>query len=85
MRVCGRAIRPSTLAERRLLLAAGVTHIRVPRSKNPYAVARRLPRLANSGDVAELRNLANLTDRPQRPFPNPLPSPLPDEPWPVHA
>ena len=46
MRVNGRIIRYSNLEERRLFLAVGVTSVRVPRSLNPYAVARQLARLA---------------------------------------
>jgi len=81
MRINGRTLRPSTLAERRMLLAAGVTSIRVPRSMNPYAVARRLSRLAREPD--ELRRLTT-TDRPPRPCPFPMPTPdLEPKPWPV--
>ena len=86
MIVNGRTVRPSTLAERRLLLSGGVTHVRVPRSQNPYAVARRLGRLAK-GEVAELRKL--LATIHQAPRPNPMPIPTPDldepDPWPIHA
>jgi hypothetical protein len=86
MRITGRTVRPSTLAERRLLLSVGVTCVRVPRSENPYAVARRLARLARSGDAAELRKLATI-NRPPPPYPFPIPTPDLDGPprWPVHA
>ena len=47
MRVNGRTLRPSTLAERRLFTALGTTTIKVPRSQNPYVVARRARRLAD--------------------------------------
>ena len=80
MRVTGRTVRPSTLAERRLLLALGIHELRVPRSKNPFAVARRLSRMAN-GEVEELKKLIS----PTRP---PRPRPSPDQPipyWPTHA
>ena len=45
MRIHGRLLRPSTLAERRLLLGHfGASALRVPRKYNIYAVARRLER-----------------------------------------
>ncbi len=48
MRVCGRLLRPATLAERRLLLGHfGTDVVRVSRADNPYAVVRRIRRLAN--------------------------------------
>lgn len=81
MRVNGRTLRPSTLAERRLLLSVGLTSIRVPRSQNPFAVARRLARLATQPE--ELRKLTT-TDRPPRPCPFPIPTPdLEPKPWPL--
>ena len=47
MRIHGRTLRPATLAERRLLLTvAGTTALRVPRSENPYVIARLLRRIA---------------------------------------
>ena len=87
MIVTGRTVRPSNLAERRLLLSVGVRHLRVPRSQNPYAVARRLSRLASGSDLSELRKLVASTRRPPWPGPFPIPSPDLDEPerWPVHA
>lgn len=60
-RINGRIIRPSSLAERRVMLALGLsTALRVPRSENPYAVVRRLKRLAQNTnpDVDYLRRLA---------------------------
>lgn len=59
MRICGRVLRPSNLAERRLLLGHfGVHTIRVPRSQNPFAIARRIRRLLSSAEFALLRELA---------------------------
>lgn len=60
MRICGRVLRPSTLAERRLLLGhLGTSFIRVPRSQNPYAVARRVRRfLEKNEDIGFLKRLA---------------------------
>ena len=48
MRVNGRVLRPSTLAERRLFCSLGTTSIKVPRSYNPYVIARRAKRLAEN-------------------------------------
>jgi hypothetical protein len=45
MRVNGRVLRPSNLAERRVLAALGVESLRVPRGVNPYIVARKVTRL----------------------------------------
>lgn len=47
MRISGRALRPSNLAERRLMLSMGVRTLRIPRHQNPYVVARRLARAAH--------------------------------------
>jgi molybdenum-dependent DNA-binding transcriptional regulator ModE len=59
MRICGRTLRPSTLAERRVLLALGFPTIRVPRHANPFIVARRVGRLARgqTDDHAYLQEL----------------------------
>lgn len=59
MRINGRIIRPSTLAERRYLLSLGVTDLRVPRRMNPYVVGRRLSRSARGvdGDILFAREL----------------------------
>ena len=55
MRVNGRTLRYSTLAERRMFKSVGIDALRVPRSLNPYAVARQLSRLAkNQGLDAEV-------------------------------
>lgn len=49
MRIQGRTLRPSTLAERTLLLSSlGTQALRVPRAANPYLIARRLERAAKS-------------------------------------
>ena len=55
----GRLVRPSNLAERRLLLSLGIVVLRVPRKTNPYLVARRLERAARceGDDVVLLRSL----------------------------
>jgi len=66
MRICGRVLRPSTLAERRLLLGYfGASSLRVPRSQNPFAVARRLRRLAgNNTDLASIKAIVGRTQKP---------------------
>lgn len=46
MRVRGRKIWASTLAERRVLMTLGGVPLRVPRGVSPYMVARRLARAA---------------------------------------
>ena len=55
----GRVVRPSNLAERRLMLRFGAEVIRVPRCQNPYIVARKLERAARSdgADVACIMQL----------------------------
>ncbi len=55
----GRLVRPSNLAERRLLLSLGIIILRVPRKTNPYLIARRLERAARceGADMALLRTL----------------------------
>jgi hypothetical protein len=55
----GRLIRPSNLAERRLLLSLGLVVLQVPRGTNPYVIARRLERAARRDceDLVLLRDL----------------------------
>ena len=61
MRIQGRLLRPSTLAERRVLTSLGVDALRVPRRLNPFAVARHIRKLAGgSGDWARLRQSLRL-------------------------
>lgn len=76
-RITGRIVRPSTLAERRLMFSLGLgTALRVPRSANPYAVARRLRRLLNtSPDADYLRRLG----KKQPGTPSELPDSRPHE------
>ena len=54
MRVNGRTLRYSTLAERRMFKSVGIDALRVPRSLNPYAVARQLSRLATNQVLQKL-------------------------------
>ena len=73
MRVNGRVLRPSTLAERRLFTALGTQTIKVPRSHNPYVVARRARRLAEQHpDFLFLRELVTKYQ------PKGEPEPVPD-------
>lgn len=60
MRICGRLLRPSNLAERRLLLSHfGASTFRVPRSHNVFAIVRRVERyLAKNEDLIFLKRLA---------------------------
>jgi len=62
MRVQGRTLRPSNLAERRVLKALGVDFLRVPRRANPFAIARHVKRLASGrgGDLPALKALPKL-------------------------
>ena len=80
MRINGRTLRPSTLAERRLMLSFGLSTIRVPRNRNPFIVARRLGRLARHGcpDGEFFRQfLQRLRKPPYCPIPNPdFPDPV---------
>jgi hypothetical protein len=80
MRINGRTLRPSTLAERRLMLSLGVTSIRVPRHVNPYSLARRIKRAARleSPDHIFSRSVID-----KAPVGEPVPSPAPDRAEPL--
>jgi hypothetical protein len=83
MRINGRTLRPSTLAERRLLLSCGTDALRVPRAMNPFTVARRLRRAAN-GNSPDHDFARELTFKMKKqPGDVPLPSPGLDLPEPV--
>ena len=79
MRICGRLLRPSTLAERRLLLSHfGTSAVRIPRSQNIFAVARRIERyLKKNDDVVFFKKLAAPTRRPLPPIAPDMDSPEP--------
>lgn len=84
MRINGRILRPSDLAERRLMLSAfGTLSLRVPRGANPYLLARRLRRAAHDDHPDLLFVRERLTQRRPRPA-EPRPSPEADVPEPVH-
>jgi hypothetical protein len=57
MRIQGRQLRASTLAERRVLKALGTDVLRVPRKLNPFAVARHIRKIASGtgGNLPDLR------------------------------
>lgn len=64
IRITGRTLRPGDLSTRRFFLGTlGVELIRVPRSQNPYAVARRIRRYLQHEDVTVFKKLAALPSR----------------------
>ena len=74
MRIQGRILRASNLAERRVLLTLGIDHhnFRVPRRLNPFIVARHVRKLAaGRGDMPALKMLLQKTRTP-------APTELPD-------
>lgn len=85
MRINGRTLRPSDLAERRVLLALGVNPVlglKVPRTENPYMIARRIRRIAaaQNEDMQVLRALVS-NSKHREPRPNPeldVPTPIAD-------
>ena len=79
MRIHGRLLRPSNLAERRLLLGQfGTSALRVPRKYNIFSVARRLERY-----VKKNADLAFVVAMAKRRLPIPPISPDLDVPEPV--
>jgi len=78
MRVNGRILRPSNLAERRILKGFGLDFLRIPRHHNPFAIARQIQRLAH-GEVSELRVIRDIVGEEQRvrPVMNPVSFPFP--------
>ena len=79
MRIHGRLLRPSNLAERRLLLGHfGTSALRVPRKYNIFSVARRLERYVQKN--ADLSFVQGMAKRHQ---PMPPISPDLDVPEPV--
>lgn len=75
MRILGRTLRASDLHERRILIALGVDPalgLRVPRSQNPFHVARCIRRLAHQNDDLKfLRALVTSNRRPVVALPMP--------------
>jgi hypothetical protein len=76
MRVNGRTLRPSTMAERRLLISLGTAALRVPRTMNPFTVARRLRRAAKG--VTPDHDFARDLAAKMKKTPGEVPSPSPD-------
>lgn len=76
MRITGRTLRPSTLAERRLMYAElGSIAVRVPRRMNPYVAARKLARAARAEhpDLLFVRDVMAKRRSPEQPLPFPIP------------
>lgn len=70
VRIRGRRLYPSTLAQRRLMLSLGSYPLYVPRGVSPFLVARKLNRAAQ-GQVPELVLLREVLSR--RPKQQPAP------------
>jgi hypothetical protein len=68
MRIQGRCLRPSNLAERRVLKTLGLDSLRVRRGLNPFAVARHVKKVA-AGTGGNLPALRTLLQRNKRPTP----------------
>ena len=79
MRIQGRNLRPSDLAERRVLKTLGVDMLRVHRGLNPFMVARHIRRLAQGrgGDLPALRALLQKKNVPVVPVDLPDSTSLP--------
>ena len=74
MRILGRTLRASDLRERRVLIALGVdpaVGLRVPRSENPFAVARTIKRLARDNEDVKFLKMIVRKNRPHEPGPSP--------------
>ena len=82
MRIQGRILRASNLAERRVLLTLGIDHynFRVPRRLNPFIVARHVRKLAaGRGDMPALKALLQKTRTATPPeLPDSTSEPRPD-------
>ena len=66
MRIQGRCLHASNLAERRVLKTLGLDLLRVRRGLNPFAVARHVRKLAcgTGGNLPTLRAMLRKNDRP---------------------
>jgi hypothetical protein len=84
MRIQGRTLRASDLRERRVLITLGVdptVGLRVPRSENPFAVARTIRRLARDNDDVKFLKMITRKNKSHEPRPSPEldePMPMPD-------
>lgn len=84
MRIQGRVLRPSNLAERRVLKTLGFDYLRVRRGLNPFIVSRHIQKLAvgRGGDLPALRAMLKKNERPLPPvleLPDSTPEPREDE------
>ncbi len=72
MRINGRTLRASTIAERRLLRSLGVEALHVPRRENPFRVARKVEQIIRrqEEELILLRSLAQ-GHQPREPKPSP--------------
>jgi hypothetical protein len=79
MRIQGRVLRPSTLEERRLLLSLGCHKLRVQRGTNPFALVRKIQKIAR-GSRREMLAIRALACLPMRQVPGPKAPIVADEP-----
>ncbi len=83
MRIQGRVLRPSNIAERRVVLSLGIDHLnfRVRRGVNPFVVARHVRKLASGrgGDLPGLKALLARNSRTPAELPDSTPEPRADE------
>lgn len=70
VRIRGRRLYPSTMAQRRLMLSLGAYPFYVPRGVSPFLVARKLSRAA-LGQSAELLLLRQVLAKGNKPKPVP--------------
>jgi hypothetical protein len=70
VRIRGRRLYPSTMAQRRLMLSLGSYPFYVPRGISPFLVARKLSRAA-LGQTAELLLLRQVLAKGNKPKPAP--------------
>jgi hypothetical protein len=66
MRIQGRCLRPSNLAERRVLKTLGHDSLRIRRGLNPFAIGRMVKKVAAGagGNLPALRALLQKNERP---------------------
>jgi len=65
MRITGRILRPSTLAERRVLKVLGVDFLRISRKRNPFTIAKAIRKLAaGRGDLPSLKAMLATSPTP---------------------
>lgn len=70
VRIRGRRLYPSTMAQRRLMLSLGCYPLYVPRGVSPFLVARKLARAAE-GQFPELVLLRQVLAKGRRAVPTP--------------